>query len=253
MRAREPDIEGYVDRDGVKVGYEVFGTGEPAVVFPPIDPIVHSRLWKAQVPYLARYGRVVTIDPRGNGRSDRPTAAAAYRDTEPVADTVAVMDEVGIQSAVLVGLCASGWLALRIAALHPERVLAVVTVSSWAPALTPPLPERIAHCWEDVLDTDEGWAKDNRHYWLRDWPRLRRVLLRPAAARAALDQAVGGRGRLGAGDDPETMILSDSGLLDGRRRRTRRRCSRGSDARWSPCTVSWTGASRRAGAPGSPS
>ena len=56
MRAREPDIEGYVDRDGVKVGYEVFGTGEPAVVFPPIDPLVHSGLWKAQVPYLARYG-----------------------------------------------------------------------------------------------------------------------------------------------------------------------------------------------------
>ena len=69
------------------------------------------------------------------------------------------MDEVGIESAVLVGLCASGWLALRIAALHPERVLAVVTVSSWAPALTPPLPERIAHSREDVLDTDEGWAK----------------------------------------------------------------------------------------------
>ncbi len=75
MRARYPDTEGFIERDGVKVGYEVFGAGEPAVVFPPIDGIVHSRCWKAQVPYLARFFKVVTIDPRGNGRSDRPQSA----------------------------------------------------------------------------------------------------------------------------------------------------------------------------------
>lgn len=214
MRAREPDIEGYVDRDGVKVGYEVFGAGEPAVVFPPNDALVHSRLWKAQVPYLARYGRVVTIDPRGNGRSDRPTAAAAYRDTEPVADTLAVMDEVGIQSAVLVGLCTSGWLALRIAALHPERVLAVVTISSWAPALTPPLPERTAHSQVDVLDTDEGWAKQNRHYWLRDWPGFVEFffdqLLPEPHSTKQWEDAVG----WALETTPETMILSGSGYSE---------------------------------------
>src|SRR4051812_7911173 len=73
VRAREPDQEGYVDRDGVKVAYEAYGQ-QPgiAIVFAPVDTIVHSRAWKAQVPYLARHHRVVTIDPRGNGRSDRP-------------------------------------------------------------------------------------------------------------------------------------------------------------------------------------
>ena len=65
MRARYPDTEGFVERDGVKVSYEVFGSGEPALVFAPTDPLVHSRAWKAQVPYLARTSRVVTIDPRG--------------------------------------------------------------------------------------------------------------------------------------------------------------------------------------------
>ena len=71
----------------------------------PADAIVHSRAWKAQVPYLARTFRVVTIDPRGNGRSGRPQSADAYADTEFVADTIAVMDAVGIDQAVLIGLC----------------------------------------------------------------------------------------------------------------------------------------------------
>ena len=39
MRARYPDAEGFVERDGVKVAYEVFGAGEPALVFAPTDPI----------------------------------------------------------------------------------------------------------------------------------------------------------------------------------------------------------------------
>jgi pimeloyl-ACP methyl ester carboxylesterase len=169
MRARYPDAEGFIERDGVKVGYEVFGAGEPAVVFPPIDGIVHSRCWKAQVPYLARFFKVVTIDPRGNGRSDRPQSAQAYADTEWVADTIAVMDATGVDRAVLVGMCTSGWRALLTAGQHPGRVLGVVTMSSWARFLTPPLATRTQYDFDEVLDTEEGWAKENRHYWLRDW------------------------------------------------------------------------------------
>ena len=58
MRALEPDVQGYVEQDGVKIGYEVFSadkgdSGAATVVFVPIDLIAHSRAWKAQVPYLA--------------------------------------------------------------------------------------------------------------------------------------------------------------------------------------------------------
>ena len=42
MRARYPDSESFVERDGVKVAYEVFGSGEPTLVFAPTDPLVHS-------------------------------------------------------------------------------------------------------------------------------------------------------------------------------------------------------------------
>jgi pimeloyl-ACP methyl ester carboxylesterase len=169
MRARYPDAEGFVDRGGVKVGYEVFGEGEPTVVFAPLDPIVHSRAWKAQVPYLARRFRVITIDPRGNGRSDRPQSPAAYADTEFVADTVAVMDACGVDRAVIVGISTSGWISLLTAALHPGRVLGVVAIAAGGPGLGPWPAARAEYDFDEVLDTEEGWAKENRHYWLRDW------------------------------------------------------------------------------------
>ena len=77
-RARYPDEEGYVERDGVRVFYEVYGTGEPTVLLLPTWSIIHSRHWKAQIPYLARHFRVLTFDGRGNGRS-RPAGGAATR------------------------------------------------------------------------------------------------------------------------------------------------------------------------------
>jgi pimeloyl-ACP methyl ester carboxylesterase len=85
MRARYPDQEGFVERGDVRIFYEVFGTGEPTVLLLPTWSIIHSRLWKAQVPYLARHCRVITFDGRGNGQSSRPVSAYAYSDREFVA------------------------------------------------------------------------------------------------------------------------------------------------------------------------
>lgn len=49
MRARQPDDEGLVERDGVKIGYEVFGVGPRTVVLAPYWPIVPSRAWQPAV------------------------------------------------------------------------------------------------------------------------------------------------------------------------------------------------------------
>ena len=74
MRARLPDHRGLVERDGVSVGYEVYGPDHPGPTIALLTSwaIVHSRQWKAQVPYLARHFRVLTVEGRGNGRADRP-------------------------------------------------------------------------------------------------------------------------------------------------------------------------------------
>lgn len=166
MRAREPDQHGLVERDGVKLFYEAFGAPDrPAVVLLPTWSIVHSRFWKAQVPYLARHFRVVTFDGRGCGRSDRPEGPDAYTNVEFAADTRAVLDVTGVERATLVALSAGARWGLELAASDPHRVAGLVALG---PSLHfgPRRPARERDVWEEVLDTHDGWAKYNRHYWL---------------------------------------------------------------------------------------
>ena len=169
MRARQPDRDGFAERDGVKLAYEVFGdeAGRPTVALLPTWQVVHSRHWKAQVPYLARHFRVVTFDGRGTGRSSRPVGAAAYSDLECAADVVSVLDATDTDEAVLVALsCGSTW-AVHTAADHPDRVSGVVALAPSC-GLDVAQPHRESYAWDGVLDTTEGWAKYNRHYWLDD-------------------------------------------------------------------------------------
>ncbi len=83
----------------------MFGPGHagPTILLLTSWAIVHSRQWKAQVPYLARHHRVITVAGRGNGRADRPRDPAAYLDREYVADAIAVLDATGTDRAVIVG------------------------------------------------------------------------------------------------------------------------------------------------------
>ena len=167
-RARYPDEEGYVERDGVRVFYEVYGSGEPTVFLLPTWSLIHSRHWKMQIPYLARHCRVVTFDGRGNGRSDRPVGAETYAIREFALDALAVLDGTATERAVVVGVsCAALW-GVLLAAEHPERVAGAAFIGP-AVALAPPLPERAVYSFDDPLDTDERWAKYNIHHWLRDY------------------------------------------------------------------------------------
>src|SRR5213592_3572438 len=117
-RARYPDESGYVERDGVKLYYEVYGSGEPTVFLLTTWSIIHSRHWKMQIPYLARHCRVLVFDGRGNGRSDRPESG--YDEREFALDALAVMDATGTQSAHLVSLSLGAQRALILADEHPD-------------------------------------------------------------------------------------------------------------------------------------
>ncbi len=173
-RARLPDVSGMaVAGDGVRLAYDVYGQGSPTLVLLPSAPIIHSRQWKGQVPYLSRSYRVVTYDGRGNGRSDRPTDPASYHDDRFVGDIEAVMDATGTESAVFVGLCGDGvWRSIRFAAQQPGRVLGIVAFAVGVPRLAPAKPHYVeaTASFDDELPTTEGWAKYNRHHWERDYP-----------------------------------------------------------------------------------
>ena len=167
--ARLPDEQGVVERDGVRIHWEGYGAGGPTILLLPTWSIIHSRNWKAQIPYLSRHFRVVTFDGRGNGFSDRPDEPSAYHAREFVADAVAVLDAAGVESACVAGMSMGGLRALLLAAGHPERVDGVFLIGPTVPLLTPPPPQRDGFGFEDELDEYEGWAKYNRHYWLQDY------------------------------------------------------------------------------------
>jgi pimeloyl-ACP methyl ester carboxylesterase len=171
MRARHPDVAGVVEVDGVGLGYEVFGDGDPTLLLMPTWMIVHSRFWKAQVPYLARRHRVVTYDGPGNGRSDRPLDPAAYTLDAAVDQAVAVLDATGTERAVVVSMSQAVSWSLSLAADHPDRVLGQVII---APSLrlTPQAPEsaKVRDTFLDRVDRPQGWEKFNAHYWRSDYP-----------------------------------------------------------------------------------
>jgi pimeloyl-ACP methyl ester carboxylesterase/predicted glycosyltransferase len=129
-RARYPDAEGYASReDGTRIFYEVYGEGDRTLVFVPPWAIVHSRLWKAQIPYFARRARVIAFDPRGNGRSDRPADVSLYSETENAADIGAVLDATDTARAVLVTMSRGCQRSLLFAAEQPHRVEGAVFMS----------------------------------------------------------------------------------------------------------------------------
>jgi len=168
-RALYPEEEGYVERNGVRVFYEVYGQGEPTLMLLPTWSIIHSRMWKLQIPYLARHFRVIVFDGRGNGKSDRPKGAEHYLEAEFAADALAVMDRTNTDKAVLVGMSCGALWATLLAARHPDRVTSVAYIGP-AVSLAPGHPERvIVGAFEEELYTEEEWAKYNRHYWQKDY------------------------------------------------------------------------------------
>ncbi len=209
-RARYPDSEGYVERSGVRIFYEVYGEGERTILLLPTWSIIHSRHWKAQIAYLSRHFRVLTFDGRGNGRSDRPSGGQAYTAREFAEDALAVMDVTDTESAVLVALSRGTHWATLLAADHSDRVDGVVYIGSAVPHSVKTI-ERDAHDFEKELDTDEGWAKFNRHYWLRDYRGFlefffNTVFSEPHSTKQ-IEDCVG----WGLDTDPETLIDTNHG------------------------------------------
>lgn len=134
-----------VVRDGVRlVCRDWGGSGPPVVLLHGLAG--HAGEWDALAARLSATHRVVAVDQRGHGASERlppDVSRAAY-----VADVVAVADRLGLESPVLVGQSLGGHTAVLTAARHPGLVRALVLVEAGAGEPNPDAPARIG-AWLD--------------------------------------------------------------------------------------------------------
>lgn len=119
----------------VKIGnlwlhYRDEGEGEPLVLLMGFGAPLQG--WDPQIPALSRRFRVIRIDNRGVGRSDKPLGP--YSVAQLVGDTIGLLDHLGIAKAHLVGLSMGGMAAMECAARHPERVRSLVLAATTAAA-----------------------------------------------------------------------------------------------------------------------
>jgi pimeloyl-ACP methyl ester carboxylesterase len=178
MRARLPDRDGLVTRDGVNLAYEIYGDAPDTMLFIPPWSIVHSRIYKAQFPYFSERFRCITYDGRGNGKSDRPDDVAAYSLDNYLADALAVMDALDVEQAILVGLSFGGLLASILAAHHPERVRAAILAGTITTIGPPQYARFDASHFTAKRDSYEGWDKFNHRYWLKNYPDFAEFFIR---------------------------------------------------------------------------
>lgn len=142
---------GYFNSDGVRIYYAVEGNGEPVVLIH--GWAVDSSMWGAVATTLAPQFRVITLDCRGHGKSDKPHDPRAYG-PQMAQDVVRLLDHLGIARAHLVGYSMGAILVGEILAEHPERVLSAVFAGG-APVLQ----------WDagDLRETDaflDRWNRD---------------------------------------------------------------------------------------------
>jgi len=113
--------------DNTPISYEVYGTGEPTLVF------VHgwscdSRYWRMQIDHFAKKYRVVVLDLAGHGQSGMTRKCyfmGAFAD-----DVRAVTESVGSKTVILVGHSMGGEIVARAARMMPDRVIGVIGVDS---------------------------------------------------------------------------------------------------------------------------
>ncbi len=126
----DPDSQ-FVVLDGITVHYKAAGAGETGFV------LLHgfgasTFSWREVLSAFSAWGNTVAFDRPGFGLTERPLAwvgANPYAAESQIAFALCLMDELGIEKAILVGHSAGGGIALLTALTHPERVAALVLIS----------------------------------------------------------------------------------------------------------------------------
>jgi pimeloyl-ACP methyl ester carboxylesterase len=122
----------YTINDGLRIHYEVVGSGEPLVLYHGLTG--SGERWRdtGYVAGLADAYRLILIDARGHGESDKPHDQEAYGRHRQAADVGAVLNDLEMESARFWGHSMGGDVALTLGRHHPDRVSALV-VTGYSP------------------------------------------------------------------------------------------------------------------------
>lgn len=116
----------YVVNEGTRIRYEVEGDGPPLVLHHGITYTLESWYDMGYVAALARTRRLVLLDARGHGASDKPHEPSAYTHVHQASDVLAVMDTLGIARAEYYGYSMGARLGFALATLAPSRFTAMI-------------------------------------------------------------------------------------------------------------------------------
>lgn len=133
----QSDGSGFVDVNGARIFYTSTGSGVPLVLIHGYP--LSGDLFTLQRPALTGVFRVITIDLRGFGRSIAPDSTASVE--LYASDVIAVMDALGISSAVVGGHSLGGMISLNLYSRIPQRVLGLVLLDTTA--APPPIVEQM--------------------------------------------------------------------------------------------------------------
>jgi len=124
----------FFDADGLRLHYTDEGVGPPVVLLHGFA--VNADLnWRRPglTAALARDFRVIALDLRGHGLSEKPHEAGRYGQ-QMVDDVVRLLDHLGLDEAQVVGYSLGGFIALKLAVTHPGRVRSIAPLGSgWEP------------------------------------------------------------------------------------------------------------------------
>src|SRR5262247_3634588 len=127
VSAQEKPTTGYAPVNGLKMYYEVHGSGDPVVLLHGAFMTITNN-WTGWIAELAKTRKVIAVEMQGHGRT-----ADIERDIsqENLADDVAaLLDHLKIPKADLIGYSMGGGVAMQCAIRHPDKVREVVVISS---------------------------------------------------------------------------------------------------------------------------
>jgi pimeloyl-ACP methyl ester carboxylesterase len=140
--AQQTPSTGYAPVNGLKMYYEVHGSGEPVVLLHGAFMSITGD-WNDWVNELAKTRKVIAIEMQGHGRTADINRDITYENLSD--DVAALLDYLKIERADIVGYSLGAGTAMQCAIRHPEKVRKVVSISA---------PFR-----------RDGWVKEANDFW----------------------------------------------------------------------------------------